>query len=436
MARVRDLWYAADRRKTARHPDMGGNRDAKRWLAVWVTPDGKEASKAFARQADAARYAKRMEADAERGEYIDPGAGRELCGPLFRKRLEQRGKIGARSRKIYEYVLARHVDPVFAARTIRSVKPSEIVDWMQGPLFAPCSLSVQVQAFGLVRGGFDLAVADRLLRENPARSPIVHAPKAGDTKPRKVWDTGTVWKVIGEHPDRYRLVPVVEAGLGLREGCAFGLAVEDVDFAAGTVAIRRQVVRHEGRMYFKLPKGERERTVPLPLGVAAAVRAHIAEYPPVAVMLPWLGENGTVAAEPVTARLLFVRDGPRTHGQPVSATTYISQVWYPALSRAGVGPAPEEGPRGCLRYKSAGRENGMHVLRHFYESMLDDGGVSLAGMMEFMGHSRKGKVITVAVYGNVTAETFQRARDAVDERLFRLRPAGSGGTVTELRRIS
>jgi hypothetical protein len=54
-------------------------------------------------------------------------------------------------------------------------------------------------------------------------------------------------------------------------------------------------------------------------------------------------------------------------------------------------------------------------------------------MMEFMGHSRKGKVITVGVYGHVTDETFERARQAVDQRLFRLRPVQASGTVAELR---
>ena len=42
MARVRDLWHDKKRRKTARHPDRGGNKDAKRWLAIWLDPDGKE----------------------------------------------------------------------------------------------------------------------------------------------------------------------------------------------------------------------------------------------------------------------------------------------------------------------------------------------------------------------------------------------------------
>jgi hypothetical protein len=66
MPRVRDLWYDRERRKTARHPDNGGNPKAKRWLAVWAGPDSREATKAFAKQSDAVKYATAMEADAAR----------------------------------------------------------------------------------------------------------------------------------------------------------------------------------------------------------------------------------------------------------------------------------------------------------------------------------------------------------------------------------
>jgi hypothetical protein len=50
-----------------------------------------------------------------------------------------------------------------------------------------------------------------------------------------------------------------------------------------------------------------------------------------------------------------------------------------------------------------------------------------------MGHSVKALPVTFRVYGHVTEETFDLARDAIDRTLFRIRPVKSGGTVTELR---
>jgi hypothetical protein len=52
---------------------------------------------------------------------------------------------------------------------------------------------------------------------------------------------------------------------------------------------------------------------------------------------------------------------------------------------------------------------------------------------EFLGHSKKALPVTFRVYGHVTEETFEQARQAVDSTLFRLRPVESSGTVTELR---
>lgn len=443
MARVKDLWVAevktknadgrivVERRKTRKHPDNDGNRNAKRWLACWIDPDGAERTKAYAKKEAARAYAEKMEGDADRGEYVDPKAGKELLGPLARKHLRLLSKIGGGTRQQYEGCLTNHIDPVFAHRPVKGPRPSEIVEWLNGPM-APYSASVRQTAFFLLRGTFDLAVADKLRRDNPARSPIVQTPDSAELKPRVLWDIATVWKVIDEHPEPYRAIPVCEAGLGMRQSCAFGLAEDDIDFDAMKVTIGRQVVRVGGGYYFKLPKYGKVRTVPMSAGVARYLRRHIERHPPKPYTLPWMKEDGKIAAETHTCRPLFRWQGgdPRTSGKHIVTANYDKGVWYPAASRAGVGPPPAEKGR---RYLSPGRENGSHILRHIFETMLDDGGVSLAGMMEFMGHSRKGQPITIGVYGHVTDETFERARQAVDGTLFRVRPVESRGTVTELR---
>ncbi|MCU1469027.1 MAG: hypothetical protein JWQ39_176, partial [Glaciihabitans sp.] len=80
------------------------------------------------------------------------------------------------------------------------------------------------------------------------------------------------------------------------------------------------------------------------------------------------------------------------------------------------------------------REDGTHALRHYYATTLLDAGVSLAGVMDFMGHSRESAPITLGTYGHVTAETFEQARTAIDRSLFRLRAVQdhpASGTQTE-----
>ena len=159
----------------------------------------------------------------------------------------------------------------------------------------------------------------------------------------------------------------------LRPAEGFALAIEDFDFDTGVVHIGRQVARAGPLLAAKLPKGGKTRTVPLPRGVAAAVQAYAAAHPPRPYTLPWLREDGQVGEDPCVFGVLFrwAGDDPRTHCKHIDASVF-SAVWRSALSVAGVPP---------------GRENGMHVLRHWDEVPVERR-VSLAGVMDFMGHSR------------------------------------------------
>jgi integrase len=88
-------------------------------------------------------------------------------------------------------------------------------------------------------------------------------------------------------PDRYRLLLVIGAGLGLRQGEALGLAADDIDFEKGVVHVRRQVKMVRTKLCFALPKGRKVRDVPLPSSVARAIRQHMEQFAPVQVTLPW-----------------------------------------------------------------------------------------------------------------------------------------------------
>ncbi|RAY13611.1 hypothetical protein DPM19_18200 [Actinomadura craniellae] len=461
MARVKDLWFSevSDpanpkkriKRKTKRHPDNGGSKDAKRWLAVWVDPDGKEKSRAFKKQVDAKTHAGRMEADVDRGEYIDPDAGKNLLGPLGRKWLRL-CDVGGNAYLRYETALRLHVEPTFAERRVSAVLPSEVLEWQRALSKARGESTVEL-AHWILRSIFDMAVADGMRKDNPVRSPIVPVPRR-DTKEREPWDVGQVWTVIDHHPDPYRAIPIVSAGCGVRQGEAFGLAVDDFDFDAGKVHIGRQLIRVGKRIVFKLPKGGKTRDVPLSPGVAATARAHIDAYPPVRCSLPWMGEDGEVDDEH-TAMLLFVWRGGeflpnhqpaegeprrrgrgakmRSEGQNLQTSSFNEKVWKPAIAAAGIiGPAVKN--QWSAYSFEAAREHGPHALRHWFSTTLLDAGVPLNGVMDFMGHSRKGLPVTLGVYGHTTEETFEAARNAIDRSLFRLRAVQdqhSDGTVAE-----
>lgn len=80
MARIKDLWMNADGTKTRRHPDNGGNPNAKRWQAEWKASDGSRPTRTFRKKTDAEQFIAmkeklrvRIELLASDGDGIDPG---------------------------------------------------------------------------------------------------------------------------------------------------------------------------------------------------------------------------------------------------------------------------------------------------------------------------------------------------------------------------
>ncbi|MFJ6886428.1 hypothetical protein [Streptomyces sp. M54] len=93
---------------------------------------------------------------------------------------------------------------------------------------------------------------------------------------------------------------MIEASLGLSQGEALGLAAGDVDFEKEVVHVRRQIKMVRAKLCFALPKGRMVRDVPLPAGVARAIRRHMEQFAPVPVTLPW--GNPTPAERPVEVK--------------------------------------------------------------------------------------------------------------------------------------
>jgi hypothetical protein len=69
------------------------------------------------------------------------------------------------------------------------------------------------------------------------------------------------------------------------------------------IHVRRQVRVIDRQPVFSLPKGGKERDVPLSDALALRLAAHMKASPPVEVTLPWRVPGGA----PHTARLLFAQ---------------------------------------------------------------------------------------------------------------------------------
>ncbi|MFB8381066.1 tyrosine-type recombinase/integrase [Streptomyces rubiginosohelvolus] len=388
---IQDRWYKTEsdangkptRTKTDRHGT------GLRYRARYISPDGTEKSKSFPdgqkRRAEA--WLSQIEADMTRGQYFDPRAGRltvrQHADRWLASLTQDPGTfVGTKQR------IRLHVVPHLGSRSLDSLRPIHIREWLRKLEDAGVALSYQRVIFANLNAMLGSAVDDRLIPENPCRSSSVKTPKP---EPRRIvpWSRQRVLAVRSALPDRYRAMVDLAGGCGMRQGEVLGLSPDDVDVPEGVIHIVRQVKLINGRQVFALPKGGKTRTVPLPEVVARALEAHSAQFEPRPVTLPWRSLDGV----PTTAALYF----PNAEGRAVIRTVFNSKAWQPALDAAGV-------PRG--------RDNGMHALRHFYASVLLDTGENIKALSEYLGHHDPG--FTLRTYTHLMPSSEKRTREAVN----------------------
>jgi hypothetical protein len=80
VAHIEDRWEKRVKGQRLRTPRFGqGNR----WRARYLSPDGRERSRTFARKVDATRFLTTVESDKMRGSYVDPDAGKITLDAYF-----------------------------------------------------------------------------------------------------------------------------------------------------------------------------------------------------------------------------------------------------------------------------------------------------------------------------------------------------------------
>jgi integrase len=126
------------------------------------------------------------------------------------------------------------------------------------------------------------------------------------------------------------------------------------------------------------------RTVPLADVVLDALAAHVADYP-----------AATTQDGPKRSVELVFSD---EEGRPIGRTWFSRRVWHPAVVAAGL-------PTGTH----------FHELRHFYASLLIDGGESVKVVQSRLGHASADE--TLNTYAHLWPDTEDRSRAAVQAGL-------------------
>ncbi|MEO6470883.1 MAG: site-specific integrase [Aeromicrobium sp.] len=352
----------------------------------WRGPDGRERNKTFKKKVEADRFCAVVSADLVRGQYVDPDAGK-IPFETYARRWTEAQTFEETTREAVELRLRLHAFPLLGDRFLSDVKPSTIQGWLR--TLAGLAPTYQKVVFANVSTIFTAAVDDELIPKNPCKAPSVRRPRS-DLKKLVPWTGNRVLAVRDELPERFSLVVLLGAGLGLRQGEIFGLSPDDVDFENGEVLVRRQVKLFAGnRQVFGLPKGRKTRRVPLPDAVAVAITAHMTARPPVEVTLPWTVRDG----KPTTVSLIL---SSRERGA-LNRNYFNTYIWRPAIERAGV---PDR------------RENGCHALRHFYASTALHEGETIKAVSEYLGHADPG--FTLRTYTHLMEGSAARTKKVID----------------------
>ncbi len=205
-------------------------------------------------------------------------------------------------------------------------------------------------------------------------------------RPRPVAHPGQVLALTDAMPARYALLVLLGAGAGLRQGEAFGLALDRIDAAAGMMTVDQQVVVVDRRPVLAPPKTSASlRDVPMPRFVRRC------------------GDRATsTGSDSASTTCCAARRGERFCG----ATTTTARSGSPRSAAAGTArrtrrsttygiPSPARpSPKAC----------------------------PISEVSRWLGH--KSITTTVDLYGHLVPEASGRARDALDKAFAPPRRAG------------
>jgi integrase len=366
MAHVKDLWFTSGargpKRKTAKHPDRGGDKAAKRYLAVWNMPGGAQPTKAFDRKIDAERYAAAQETDAHRGVYQDPNKAKITVGQWCDTWL-----LGYRTRRPSTVRQAQvHIKLIkaeFGAKTVASIRPSHVKTWtarltVEG--YAPSYVFATYRRLCQIMTG---AVEDGLRTTSPCSRKT--SPGRGSQRAFCA-TTEQVWQLYGAMPPYLQIAVLLGAMGGLRLAETCGLRPGDVDLVTGML---NPAVQYPAQPL----KSETSRTaVPIPGSLITELITHSAQ---------WSGD------------WVLVDDDGRQIG-PWRLERAIRKA------RDAVDGLPEG-----FRY---------HDLRHYLASLLIASGADVKKVQARMRHASA--KTTLDVYGHLwpdTDETTNAALEAV-----------------------
>src|SRR3954451_13127376 len=140
-----------------------------RWQARYSMPSGDRftAERTLGTRAEAASFLAAVQADLDRGTYVDPVAAAETFGDYATTWLAQRADLRPRTAELYQGLLTRHLLPHLATVPLARLTPAMVRRWHAGRLQSGLGPSTVAKSYRLLKTILNTAVADEVLRRNP-----------------------------------------------------------------------------------------------------------------------------------------------------------------------------------------------------------------------------------------------------------------------------
>lgn len=373
MARAKDQWTKVERVDGKTVLDESGKpkriRNERwgkglRWLGVWIGPDGREKTHAFATKREAQDYAQAQETDLSRGQYLDGKSGMiKLKDYVEDTWLPAQLHLRDNSGETYQSHLKNHITPAFGEWYIAKIdKPGveKFVISLKGKGLAPSTIET---IFSVLRAILEAVTDGKLISANPCRKVKLPEKVARVVEPLPVASVLALAEAI---TPRYRLLVLVAAMAGLREGEAFGLTAAKVDFLRRRIHVHLQV--QKGKLTPQLKSKTSKRTIPADDRLLREITAHMQTWAP--------GPDGVIVTNRV--RKLIGRSS-------------FGTCWQKAVKAAGL-------PKGTR----------FHDLRHFHASAQIRAGVNPKALQVRMGHASITE--TMDTYGHLFPDDMDLGR--------------------------
>ncbi|GAA1594179.1 site-specific integrase [Actinomadura kijaniata] len=357
-----------------------------RWQVRWRDGTGQQQKRNFPKKAgtdpetSAEAFDAQRKADTDRGEWIDPRLGRtpfrDYAPVWMKSRMHKPGTV-----ETYEQHLRNHIYPVFGGLGLAAIRHTLVQQWVTD-LQAVKGLAPRTIAtiFGIFASIMRGAVRDDYLRKSPCAD--IRLPDIMPTLVR-LMEPAQILALAKAMCDRYGLLALLGGGAGLRQGEAFGLALDRIDSNAQMITVDQQVVVVERKPVLATPKTPASiRDVPMPGFVRDAIHEQT--------------ERLRLAPDAVLCRT------PR--GTLLRRDYFNKKIWKPAIIAVDLPP-----------------DTTFHDLRHTFASVALANGVPISEVSRWLGH--KSITTTVDLYGHLVPEASGRARDALDAAF------GSGNNV-------